>query len=431
MRPWIGITILAIFTVGASPSNPRGQADQIEHLQHLGVDHWHRAGSRGQGVKVAILDTGFRGYRSLLGTMLPSNIATRTFRLDGDLEARNSQHGLLCAEVVHVIAPAAELIFVSWQPDSPQSFIDAVAYAKREGAKIISCSVIMPCWSDSEGGGSNHEMLNRVIGTGESDGDVLAVACAGNLAKRHWAGAFVENGDGFHRWPNGATINRTTAWGDEAVSIEMSWAGAGRYMLLVIDELGREVGRSIGKSTDRNAVVRFAPQTNGRYGILVKRVEGNPGPFHIVTLGAWLAQSTSHGSISFPGDGPNWLTVGAWEQGRRADYSSCGPNSVKPKPDLVTRVPFPSAWRAQPFGGTSAAAPQVAGLAALYWSRHPDATAEQVRSVLRASARDVGAPGFDYESGFGLLQLPIVESRRQPVSGTVKNIESPRRVGLQ
>src|SRR5207244_1575076 len=38
-----------------------------EHLARLGADRWHAGGYRGDGVKVAILDSGFRGYRTQLG----------------------------------------------------------------------------------------------------------------------------------------------------------------------------------------------------------------------------------------------------------------------------------------------------------------------------------------------------------------------------
>ena len=79
---------------------------------------------------------------------------------------------------------------------------------------------------------------------------------------------------------------------------------------------------------------------------------------------------------------------------------------ARPKPDLVAPVPFPSLWRPRPFSGTSAASPQAAGLASLVWSKHPDWTAAQVWTALRQAAHDLGPPGHDYETGYGLIHLP-------------------------
>jgi hypothetical protein len=155
------------------------------------------------------------------------------------------------------------------------------------------------------------------------------------------------------------------------------------------------------------AVVAFLPERGHDYRVSVRRVEGSPGAFHLVVLGGGLEHATSHGSIPFPGDGPEVVAVGAVDRdGRRWSYSSCGPNSGRPKPDLVATVPFPSAWRAQPFSGTSAAAPQGAALAALVWSRYPEWTAAQMREALRAAARRLGSSEHDDETGYGRLHLP-------------------------
>jgi subtilisin family serine protease len=411
-RALLILAFLALVGWGSTPAGPRG-GKNVEHLRELGVESWHRSGWRGQGVKVAILDTGFRGYREFEGRFLPNNILTKTLRTDGDLESRNSQHGILCAEIVHALAPDAELMLVSWQPDSPDSFVRAIDFAKNAGAKIITCSVIMPCWSDGEGGGPTHAALRPIIGSGYSANDLLCVTCAGNLAKRHWSGAFNDDGQGNHRWPGGASVNHITAFGDEAISAEVFWPGRGAYSLRVADEHGREVGRAQSTAMQpRSAVVRFLPRPKGTYMIQVRHDGGPAGPFHLAVLGASLTHHAASGSIPFPGDGPEWFTVGAWENGRRAEYSSCGPNSAAPKPDVVAAVPLASAWRPQPFGGTSAAAPQAAGLAALYWSKNPKATANEIRTVLRIAARDVHDPGFDYETGFGLLRLPDERSSR-------------------
>ena len=51
--------------------------------------------------------------------------------------------------------------------------------------------------------------------------------------------------------------------------------------------------------------------------------------------------------------------------------------------------------------GTSMAAPHVAGVAALIWSRFPQLTRDQVRIHLRKTADDLGQSGFDIYYGYG------------------------------
>src|SRR5262245_3418664 len=64
------------------PVDPTREA--VAHaLESLGVPDWHRADRRGKGVKVCVLDSGFRGYRQALGKVLPAAIQTRSFRRDG------------------------------------------------------------------------------------------------------------------------------------------------------------------------------------------------------------------------------------------------------------------------------------------------------------------------------------------------------------
>src|SRR5688572_25871209 len=83
---------------------------RLRHFHAMGLPQWHLSGYRGRGVKVAILDSGWRGYRQHLTAALPAKVTARSFRKDGNLESKDSQHGILCAEVVHAIAPEAELL---------------------------------------------------------------------------------------------------------------------------------------------------------------------------------------------------------------------------------------------------------------------------------------------------------------------------------
>ncbi len=390
----------------------RAQPPRDELLERLGVIRWRAAGVRGAGVKVAVLDTGFRGYRAFLGTSLPAAVTARSFRADGNLEARDSQHGILCGEVIHTLAPAAQLLFANWDPDNPASFLLAVRWAKQEGARVISCSVISPGWSDGDGHGAVHAALAEILGSGDRPGDVLFCASAGNTAKRHWWGAFHDRGDGFHEWSAGHVDNLLSGLGSDRVSVEMTWKRGPDYDLTVVDRTtGEAVAKSRAKAAaDRGtAVARFYPRTGHRYAAEVRRARGAAGTFHLVVLctGSELEFADRHGSVCFPGDGAEVLAVGAVDaEHHRMSYSSCGTDTGSPKPDLVAEVPFPSQCREAPFGGTSAAAPQAAALAALYLSRNPSLTATQVRRQLCATASTLGSGRRNWETGFGLIHLP-------------------------
>ena len=62
--------------------------------------------------------------------------------------------------------------------------------------------------------------------------------------------------------------------------------------------------------------------------------------------------------------------------------------------------------------GTSFAAPIVTGIASLLLSRSPSLTAAQLRNILTSSARDVGAPGVDQFSGYGLVDAAAALAAR-------------------
>ena len=370
------------------PPPPEGalQARQ-NHLANLGVDRWHAAGYRGQGVKIAILDTGFRGYKDFLGGALPAHVKAHSFRSDGNMDAHDSQHGILCGEVIHAIAPDAELLLADWDVSRPDEFLAAVRWARAEGAQIISTSVVSPAWSDGAGGGTVHRDLLNLLGSGDHTGDILCFASAGNTIDRHWSGAFHDAGDGWHEWAPGKRDNPLRPWDKgEPIALHLYGMPGAAYEIVVWDvNTGRETGRA---ATDENlkdrdsAVVRFQPEAGHSYRARVRLVHGPAGSFHLTSMFASVEYRTSAGSVCFPGDGAEVVAMGAVDdQGKKQWYSACGPNSAQPKPDFVARVPFPSMWRPSPFGGTSAAAPQGSALAALELSRHPGWTPGQVRAA--------------------------------------------------
>ena len=333
---------------------------------------------------------------------------TRSFRSDGNLEAHDSQHGILCGEVVHALAPDAQLLFANWEAESPDSFLDAVRWAREQGRKSITCSIIMPSWGDGEGGGPVHHELKRILGGNRPD-DILCFASAGNTATRTWTGTYRKAGSGYHEWTMGISANPLTPWGLERVSVELCWAERADFEVVVEDAItGQTVAASSVSDGDRHAVqARFDPEKSRTYCVRVRQVRGVACAFQCVALGGNLDYSTTCGSVCFPGDGAEVIAVGAVDaDGRRMSYSSCGFAAPRLKPDLMATVPFTSLWRDKPFSGTSAASPQAAALAALWRSRHPNWSALKIREVMCNTARDIGIPGPDNETGYGLIQLP-------------------------
>jgi subtilisin family serine protease len=394
----------------AAPADP-----EAHPLEILGVRDWHRAGHRGKGITVAILDSGWKGWRNALGKVLPGRVLAKSFREDGDLEARDSEHGVLCAEIIHTIAPEARLLLANWEPETPRAFLAAVRWAREQGARVISCSMIMPAWSDGEGNGVTHAELARLLGE-----EAVFIASAGNTATRHWGGAFTPDRRGWHQWKPGQVENLLHPVGENGVCVELVHGTDAVYDLVVVETgSGNEVGRtrSAGLGT-RHASVRWFPQWGERYAVRLERVRGQ-GRFHLTVLGASLSLATAAGSIAFPGDGAKVLTVAAvTPQGKRLSYSSCGPVGEAPKPDFAARVPFAVRWRpAVPFGGTSAAAPQAAGLAALVWSVEPGLRASAVRQRLQQAAQSLSQEP-DTEVGHGELRLPQILEKKKSTLDT-------------
>ncbi len=112
----------------------------------------------------------------------------------------------------------------------------------------------------------------------------------------------------------------------------------------------------------------------------------------------------------------NILTVGAADGKNRAAYSSYGRGL-----DILAEggTPENPEWSTVGDGvgtmaGTSVATAKVTGAASLVWAANPDLSYRQVIEILEKTARDLGAPGWDDETGFGLLNvLAAVEKAKQ------------------
>jgi subtilisin family serine protease len=78
-----------------------------------------------------------------------------------------------------------------------------------------------------------------------------------------------------------------------------------------------------------------------------------------------------------------------------------GPHIAVAAPGVNILAAAPNAGY-QMQSGTSFAAAQVSGIAALLLERNPKLDAASIRSILMSTARDLGAPGHDDQFGSGL-----------------------------
>jgi hypothetical protein len=113
---------------------------------------------------------------------------------------------------------------------------------------------------------------------------------------------------------------------------------------------------------------------------------------------------------SVPAELSHVITVGSTDAAGNVSRFSNQSDAVDlaaPGEDLVAAV-F-GGWA--PVTGTSFSSPLVAAAAAWVWTVRPRLEKTQLFELMRRSARDIGVPGVDNDSGYGLLDIPAALTR--------------------
>jgi len=135
---------------------------------------------------------------------------------------------------------------------------------------------------------------------------------------------------------------------------------------------------------------------------------------------------------NYPAAYAHVLTVGATnDSGRVASFSTLSEATDLVAPGVRIPVAEPLSQNASgymPASGTSFASPMVAGAAAWVWTRRPDLDNTQLFELMRRSATDIGEPGFDSASGYGLLNIPNALSLRTPARDPQEPNELPAEI---
>ena len=135
---------------------------------------------------------------------------------------------------------------------------------------------------------------------------------------------------------------------------------------------------------------------------------------------------------NYPAFYPHVLTVGATnETNHVASFSSVSPSVDVVAPGVRMVVAEPTSLDSSGYitaNGTSFAAPLVAGAAAWVWTVRPELDNTQLFEIMRRSATDIGAPGFDNASGYGLLNVPSALNFPAPSRDPQEPNEKPRQI---
>jgi len=408
-----------------------------EGVTAMNADAWHSAGNTGEGITVGIIDSSFGDYLSLVGSELPANVGF--WQCPSCTLVPGERHGTACAEIIADIAPQANLLLA--QAKTTVDIVNAASWLDTQGAQVISESL-----GSARGPGDGTGGQQDAIANFTSGGGLWAVS-AGNWRQGHWQGQWEDadqNGfldmdspidcaylslDGINPVlvPSGLPIRADLVWN------QWSAPQTDLDLILIYQPLLNgpvfEVARSSFPQTGYPGQLPWesVEHLSNLPGYYCLAVLGVAGPSNVdVELFApdvGLAPNVPSGSLLMPADAAAALSVAALDAGPPYGleaYSSAGPTNGpggslsggRIKPDIAGYANV-STWsygdRTPPMGGsfngTSAAAPHVAGAAALVWSAHPDWTNQQVRQFLESRALDMGPVGKDNDYGYGRLWL--------------------------
>jgi hypothetical protein len=393
----------------------------------VGADDLHAANLTGENVSVGVVDAGFDPNATDVADQV---VAARAF---GAGLSERPTHGTGVAEVVAETAPGADLHLAAYRGST--NYARAVEWLVEADVDVVVMAV---AWLGEPADGTGY--VSRTAASAVDEGAVW-VGSVGNYAEKHWQGRFNDTtGDRVHdfggtvadpdevnylsdpdddddRWrlEPGDTVYAVLEWDDWPGEDVAAWRNESDDYDLHLFYYGdgandtETVARARQSHDGWDApveVLEYTVDREGSYGLYVSREQDGPGDptIELFTVDTGPPEySVPTGSVVAPAASERTVAVGAfrYDTGEREAFSSVGPtDDGRRGVDLLGPDGFENDVYGE-FVGTSAAAPSVAGVAALLRGANPTLSPAGVEERLAATADDAGPPGPDTRSGYG------------------------------
>jgi hypothetical protein len=411
----------------ASSGSITTQGDSILRSANL-----RNAGITGAGVKVGVISDGSKDMATSQATGdLPTDIYV-TGNL-GTWSSRNNNEGTAMMEIVHDIAPGASLGMGQVEADSTD-FIECLANLKNIfGATIVVDDLFFfdePYFEDG--------IVAQAVASNLDD-NFIYVSAAGNFANKHYEKAFQGTsglGMTVHDF-GGAGGGATDIYFDmeipakSGIALYLQWndkfgQSSNDYNLHVYDGINNSlitesaiIQDGTNDPTENTEGIYNINDANYPVRVVVSKASGEDKIIEMIAVNAIITDDSyivRDGSVAGHSAVSGVISTGAisatdLNHDTIEYFSSRGNSEIyfpsyesRPKPDItgIDRVSVTGAGGfPTTFGGTSAAAPHIAGIMALLKEKYPLKTSQELKDALFNSAVDLGTAGFDTVFGYG------------------------------